>query len=79
MAVYKEQRGRSPPEFREREMSNTEFQPAPMQVDHSTDGGARIGKTAARQGVALGSVRYVLGISLALALVAFVVLYFLYM
>jgi hypothetical protein len=58
-------------------MSHTDFRNA--QPDHSTDGGTIIGKTAARQAVTLGSVRYVLGVSLALAVVAFVVLYFLYM
>jgi|HubBroStandDraft_3_1064219.scaffolds.fasta_scaffold394423_1 hypothetical protein len=56
-------------------MSDTELRHA----DHATDGGTRIGTTDARQGVALGSVRYVLGISLALALVAFVVLYFMFL
>jgi hypothetical protein len=59
-------------------MSDTELRHATMQAGHSSDGGTRIGTTDARQGVTLGSVRYVLGISLALALVAFVVLYFMY-
>jgi hypothetical protein len=59
-------------------MSDTEFRPAPMQADRSTGGGVTISKTDARQAVTLGHVRYVLGISLALALVAFVVLYFMY-
>ncbi len=55
-------------------MPDAELRPAAR----SPEGGTRIGTTDARQAVALGSVRYVLGVSLALALVAFVVLYFLY-
>ena len=60
-------------------MSDADLRSAVLHADHPTEGGTRIGTTDARQGVALGSVRYVLGVSLALALVAFVVLYFLYM
>jgi hypothetical protein len=60
-------------------MSDTQLRQASMHTDHSTDGGTRIGTTDARQAVTLGSVRYVLGVSLALAVVAFVVLYFMYM
>jgi hypothetical protein len=59
-------------------MSDTELRQASMQTDYSADGGIKIGKTDARQAVTLGHVRYVLGISLALAVVAFVVLYFVY-
>jgi hypothetical protein len=59
-------------------MSDTELRPASFHSDHSTGGGVEIGKTDARQGVTLGSVRYVLGISLALAVVALVILYFVY-
>jgi hypothetical protein len=60
-------------------MSDTELHHAALPADHATNGPTRMSTTDARQGVALGSVRYVLGISLALALVAFVVLYFLYL
>jgi hypothetical protein len=60
-------------------MSDTQLSHGTMQTDHSTEGGETIGKTQARQAVTLGSVRYVLGISLTLAVVAFVVLYFVFM
>jgi hypothetical protein len=60
-------------------MSETELHRAAIPADHATNGPLQIGANDARQGVALGSVRYVLGISLALALVAFVVLYFLFL
>ena len=60
-------------------MSDTDLHPTALPADHATNGPVSIGTTDARQGVALGSVRYVLGISLALALVAFVVLYFMYL
>jgi hypothetical protein len=57
----------------------SDISPVPVHVDHAANGPSQMGTTRARQGVALGSVRYVLGISLALALVAFVVLYFMYL
>jgi hypothetical protein len=60
-------------------MSDTELHHSALPADHGTNGPMQIGTTDVRQGVALGSVRYVLGISLALALVAFVVLYFLFL
>jgi hypothetical protein len=83
-AVYKrdisqKRRRLSAAEFpKEHNMSDTDFRRDAIRTDHSSDGGTIIGKTDARQAVTLGSMRYVLGISLALALVAFVVLYFLY-
>jgi hypothetical protein len=64
---------------KEQNMSDTDFRRNTIRTDHSSDGGTIIGKTDARQAVTLGSMRYVLGISLALALVAFVVLYFMYL
>ena len=60
-------------------MSDTHLQPGTIRPPHPADGVKQLDKTDARQAVTLGSVRYVLGISLALALVAFVVFYFLYM
>ena len=60
-------------------MSDVNLRHAAMNSDGPPSGGREISGTDARQGVTLGAVRYVLGISLALALVAFVVLYFTYM
>jgi hypothetical protein len=39
---------------------------------------ARIPTTSARQGITLGRVRYVLGIGLAMVIVAFAIIYFLH-
>lgn len=59
-------------------MAETRFTEAGNNFGHA-DKAANLNKTEARQAVTLGSMRYVLGISLALAAVAFVVLYYFYM